>query len=76
VDKMSSGDSWGVNRHGTQWTSPVSVVSQWKQVCGLAAGLWVRRSQPATQWAHVARERTFFYFFLLAGQERIYSVVD
>jgi len=34
VGAMSTSENWGVNRHTTRYTSPVSVVSQCKLVPG------------------------------------------
>ena len=44
VGAISTGESWGVNRHTAWYTSPVSVVSQCKLVYGW--GLRKRRSAP------------------------------
>ena len=56
---MSTSESWGVNGHTTQCTSPVSVVLQlW-----LVSGWGLQETEiSATLWALEARERTLLYY--------------
>jgi len=59
VGTMSIIESWGVNRHTAQYTSPVSVVSQ----CKLLSGWGLRKTEiSAALWALVAWEGLYFFY--------------
>jgi len=60
VGTVSISKSWGVNRHTTRYTSPVSVVS----LCKLVSGWGLRKWRSAPPYGSCGSGRIYFFTFI------------